>query len=202
MLVRQLALTLVAAFCLGGMAAIAQTPPPAAGYGPLPELKRVSQKPYGTLNMKANLGSFKLLSVTDPATRTNVPGEGQLVFDFAGTVMLNEYKGAPIRLFGTIKKEYEKYGRQVYHGRGRMILEGTWRAIQWFGSDLTQFRWYGQGLIRIVGEFDRDQNIGQYWYDDPTKKFYWYAQSTTVTNPQQTRGPQATPRERGASGGG
>ncbi|MCW5941477.1 MAG: hypothetical protein KIS66_04550 [Fimbriimonadaceae bacterium] len=202
MFVRNLVFAVVASLAMGGSVVVAQTPPVATGYGPLPPLRRVSQKPYGTLNMKANLGSFKLLSVTDPNTRVNIPGEGQLVFDFAGTVMVNDYKGAPIQIIGNIKKEYEKYGRQAFHGKGRMILEGTWRAVQWFGSDLTLFRWYGQGLIRIVGEFDRDQNIGEYWYEDPAKKFYWYAQSTTVTNPQMTRGPQAAPRERGGAGGG
>jgi hypothetical protein len=180
----------VVALSLGLVGVLAaQTPTPAATPA-FPELKKFSDKPYQTMNMQANLGSFKLIN-----------GEGQIVFRFSGTVMLNGYEGTAPKIEGNIKRELERFGRQVYFGTGTMTLEGKWRGIQWFGRDLTYFRWHGHGIARLVGEFDKDQNIGQYWYSDRTNdKKYWYAQSITVTLPEQTFGATAQPRARGGTG--
>lgn len=166
---------------------LAQPTEPAA----IPAPRRVSDKEYATLNMRTNLGSFRLIN-----------GEGQVAFDFRGTVLLSGYEGDPPIISGNVRKEYERHGRTLYFGRGRMILQGRWQAVQWFGSDLRFFRWTGHGIARITGEFDADGNTGEYWYEDPNEKQYWFAQSITITVPPIRPGSTAVPRPGSRTGGG
>jgi hypothetical protein len=50
--------------------------------------------------------------------------------------------------------------------------------VQWFGRDLDAV-WYGEGMARLVGEFDEDLKTGFYWYDDPKIKFPWFPTAVT-----------------------
>ncbi len=123
---------------------------------------------YSTLNMTTKLGSFKLIN-----------GEGRVSFSFTGTVMVNVSAGSSVAVAGNLRKELERKDRVVYHGVGTITISGKWRAVQWFGRDLTKFMWFGKGVARVSGEFDKDLNTGFYWFDDPNDKNYWFAGSAT-----------------------
>lgn len=114
---------------------------------------------YGVFHMQTNLGSFKIID-----------GEGRIEFTFAGTVLLTKHTEGEMKvLSGKLRKEYDKNGRAVYTGSGKLLVTGKWRGLQWFGSDMTGV-WYGKGFARITGEFDKNLNTGSYWYEDPSKK--------------------------------
>jgi hypothetical protein len=134
-------------------------------------------KPMGTLHLQSNLGSFRLID-----------GLGRLEMRFTGTVLVSGLTDGKVTPGGSVKLEHKSGTRELYHGTGTIVVTGKWRAIQWFGTGMRAV-WYGHGLARITGEFDRNLDIGRYWYNDPTQKFYWFAQSSiTVTNPQQVQG--------------
>jgi hypothetical protein len=59
---------------------------------------------------------------------------------------------------------------------------------------------YGNAIIRLTGEFDRNLDTGSYWYDDPTNKRPWQATGTIniVVPPQEWSGER--PKERRAGG--
>lgn len=124
---------------------------------------------YGTLHFQTNLGSFRIID-----------GEGRVQFRFRGSLLISNLEG-DYSITGETRKEYEDEDRVVYSGEGTVTVVGNWRAIQWFGTNM-QGVWYGKGLMRIVGEFDRDGNTGTYWYDDPNNFRYWPA--TAVNNVQ------------------
>jgi len=100
---------------------------------------------YGTMNLQSNLGTFR-----------SIDGEGRFDIAFKGSLLVSKLEGK-VTPVGAIKKEYDKYGRQVYFGEGRLVVEGKWRAIQWFGTNM-RTTWYGKGIILILGEFDKDLN--------------------------------------------
>lgn len=141
---------------------------------------------YGTLHLEAPIGAFRLID-----------GEGRVEMTFRGSVLLSGLQGKVVPGPG-VKKEVTRGDREVYFGEGRIVVTGKWRAVQWFGGNMKGV-WYGRGLARITGEFDRNLNPGRYWYDDPGKKFYWYPNSAiTVTLPQQVQGrPTSAPKRRG-----
>lgn len=85
--------------------------------------------------------------------------------------MISRLKGRS-SFTGQIRKEFEKGDRVVYHGTGRFSIVGEWRSIQWFGSDLSGY-WFGFGVMRMAGEFDREQKTGEYWFEDPTNLQFW-----------------------------
>lgn len=153
---------LIAALAIAPIAAVAQ-PANALQRGPVPITDG-----YGTMNFQTKLGSFRLID-----------GEGKVDFTFKGTVMVSKLNdaegfGSDVLFTGNVKKEYEGMDRVIYHGEGRCVVVGKWRAVQWFGSNMKGF-WYGKGMARFVGEFDRDLNTGQFWYEDPEKRFNWFA---------------------------
>ncbi len=149
-----------------------------AGVTPKPE--------YGTMHMEAPIGSFRLID-----------GEGRIEMTFRGTVLLSSLQGKVVPGPG-VKREVTKGERQVFFGNGTIVVTGKWRALQWFGGGM-KASWYGRGLARLTGEFDRNLNPGRYWYEDPTKKQYWYPNSAiTITVPQQVQGrPTSAPKRRG-----
>jgi hypothetical protein len=152
----------------------------------------LAERGEGRLNFRTNLGSFKILD-----------GAGRLEFDFKGTVLVSNLKGGAVQTTGTIRKEWDKDGRQVFTGRGRMTVTGTWRAVQWFGSGLSGF-WEGKGIIRIVGEFDRELKTGDYWYEGDKTMLTWPANGImNVHLPKINYGAPTSvrPRERKKSGG-
>lgn len=127
-----------------------------------------------TLHLQTRLGSFRLID-----------GEGRVEMTFRGTVLVNNLQGTVVPGPG-VRREHQTSVRQLFHGRGTIVITGKWRAVQWFGGDM-RATWFGRGLARVMGEFDKDLNTGFYWYDDPTDRNYWFANSaTTLTLPQQS----------------
>lgn len=127
---------------------------------------------FGTIHFQTRLGSFKIID-----------GQGRVEFDFKGSVLVSKLDGT-LSVTGAVRKEYDKHDRVIWTGKGRVVVVGKWRGLQWFGKDLKGY-WYGAGMIRLSGEFDREQKTGEYWYEDPTKIFFWPGGSTfDVPNPQ------------------
>ncbi|MBL8086532.1 MAG: hypothetical protein JNM85_00505 [Chthonomonas sp.] len=147
--------------------------------------------PQGTLHFETQVGSFKLLD-----------GQGRVDMTFRGTVMLNLKPGANVQTFGKIRKQYEGRGRVVYFGEGRMVFVGKWRSAQFFGKNL-KATWFGHGRVRIISEFFKDPKTGelvtgQFWYDDPSDKEYWFTggtQEIPLPRPKE-ESISPTPRER------
>jgi hypothetical protein len=130
------------------------------------EKGRFNDPNFGIMHMHTKIGSFKLIN-----------GTGRADISFTGTMLISGYKGDAMIVTGDLRKEYDAHGRITYFGKGRIIFSGTWRGIQWFGRDM-QTVWYGNGVARIRGEFDKDLNTGEYWYEDISKKGYWQTQGT------------------------
>lgn len=141
---------------------------------------------YGTLHLEAPIGAFRLID-----------GEGRVEISFRGSVLVSSLQGK-VTVGPGVKKEVTRGTREVYFGQGTIVVTGKWRAVQWFGGNMRAV-WYGRGLARVTGEFDRNLNPGRYWYDDPSKKFFWFPNSAiTITLPQQVQGkPQSAPKRRG-----
>ncbi len=132
-----------------------------AGADPKPE------QPYATAHFQCNIGSFRILD-----------GEGRVEVNFRGTVLISKLEGDAVPS-GNLRKEYEAHDRIIYTGQGKLVVTGKWRAVQWFGRDMTAV-WYGRGIARVVGEFDRNMQTGRYWYDKPEE---WMPfQATGITN--------------------
>lgn len=140
---------------------------------------------FATMHMRTKIGSFKA-----------VDASGRFEMDFKGTVLISQLKGTAVPS-GNLRKEYDSHGRQVYFGAGKIVVTGSWRGIQWFGTDMSA-TWYGAGLIRLTGEFDKDLNTGEFWFSDPSKKQFWLTSSAmTVTLPSVLDVRSVTPIERG-----
>lgn len=144
---------------------------------------------YESLHMTSNLGSFKIY-----------PGEGRIEIDFSGTILISNLQGEVVKS-PEILQEYSGYNRTVYHGTGKIVVSGKWRAVQWFGTDM-KADWYGKGLCRITGEFDRDLKTGEYWYKDPEDKGNWATSMLVITLPERKTGnaPNVIPQKRGGGG--
>jgi hypothetical protein len=142
----------------------------------------------GVMHFQTRLGSFKIID-----------GRGRLEFTFSGTVLLSKVKGQS-SVTGRVRRETVRNGREVWTGSGRVVVVGEWRGVQWFGRDLKGF-WFGSGVIRLAGEFDRNLETGRYWYEDPNKVFYWPGGTTIdIPHPQIREGvnpdTQVRPRKR------
>ncbi len=146
---------------------------------------------YGTLHMQTTLGSFKLLPKDDLA-------EGRVEMSFAGTLLLVQAKG-DIQISSGLRKEYEGHGRQVYFGRGTAVIEGRFRAIQWFGRDL-KAKWIGDGVARLYGEFDEKLSTGVYYYDNPSEPRAWGTFGTQAILPEPQYYGTGTPVPRKKTG--
>lgn len=175
---------LISAAIVAVVPAIPQKATPAQMVGTKPD------KDYATVHLQSNLGSFRCIK-----------GEGRFEVTCAGTILISNLKGKK-EMTGSWKKEHDQKGRELYSGSGRIVLTGEWRAFQWFGSNM-KATWFGKGVVRVIGEFDRNLKTGDYWYDDPTKKQAWFSSGVTnVFLPQQNFGPDlgATPVERKRGG--
>jgi hypothetical protein len=133
--------------------------------GPTTEPAKPDPANFDTLNFATKLGSFRAIN-----------GAGRLEFSFRGTVLVSKLDGN-VTMTGNVKEEYKDEERTVYHGTGRCVVEGQWRAVQWFGRDMTA-KWHGQGIARVTGDFDANQETGWYWYDDPSLRIPWPAASS------------------------
>lgn len=175
---------IIAGLALVG-SAVPQNATPAQMAGVTPSSK------YSTVHLQTKLGSFK-----------SIDGEGRFEVTCAGTVLLSNFKGKAEVSSGW-RKEHEGRGRVIYSGKGKIVLTGSWRGFQWFGRDMSAV-WYGKGVVRVVGEFDRNLKTGDYWYDDPKQKLPWFSAGvTTVYLPKQNFGADlnAKPVERKRPGG-
>lgn len=144
---------------------------------------------YGDLHLSTRIGSFKMID-----------GVGTVEMSFTGTVLLSQVKGG-VTPSGNLRKEYDEKGKQTYHGTGKIVVKGPFRAIQWFGTDM-QARWVGRGVARIQGEFDQNLETGYYWYGNkPNEKVPWSMYGMTLLNPKQQVAGSATPVERKSGGG-
>lgn len=131
---------------------------------------------FGTMHFRTRLGSFKIIN-----------GRGRVEFSFKGTVMISDLKGTHT-ITGKTRKEFEKNGRVIYSGTGTVVVTGEWRAVQWFGKDMNAV-WYGAGVVRLGGEFDQNQQTGDFWYEDPKKINYWPGSNTMdIANPSRAAG--------------
>ncbi|MBS1721960.1 MAG: hypothetical protein JSS66_03015 [Armatimonadetes bacterium] len=131
---------------------------------------------HGTMHFRTKLGSFKVIN-----------GEGRVEFTFTGTVLVSNLDGK-LEVTGNVRKEYEAHKRVIYTGTGRCVVTGKWRAVQWFGRDMSAV-WFGSGVIRLSGEFDRDQKTGEYWYEDPSQVDFWPGNNTIdAVNPKAVAG--------------
>jgi hypothetical protein len=129
----------------------------------------IRPKGPGTIHFSTRLGSFKLVSVE------NEPVSGHLEMTFKGGLLVSGIDTPP-KPVGKIREEYtyaplKKY---AFSGEGKLVLDGTFRSLQWFGSDLDA-TFVGRGKLRLVGEFDRDLKTGEYWTTDPKKVQPWPA---------------------------
>lgn len=159
------------------------------------------QQRYGTVFMQTRVGSFKMLGVA------GLPAEGHVEISFTGTVLINgfsEAKGGAqnnltkVTPSGSLRKEYvnEAHQQQAYHGTGKLVVDGKFTAIQWFGRDL-QCKWTGFGVARLVGEFDKNLKTGEYWYSlNPADIHDWGTTLTLITNPPRPGDVKLVPQLR------
>jgi len=142
----------------------------------------------GEINLTTRIGSFKLLD-----------GVGRVEVSFTGTMLVSQLKGT-ITTSGNLKEEYTSKTKEAWHGTGKIIVDGEFRAIQWFGTNLSG-KWRGRGTARIYGEFDTNLETGYYWYsNDPSRKIPWSMYGMTVYLPEMQTGGSGQPVERKPSG--
>jgi hypothetical protein len=79
-------------------------------------------------------------------------GEGRVEMTFKGTLLVSQFDGV-VQVTGKVREEFRGMGRQVWFGEGKAVLEGRWRKIIWFGTNL-QAVWKGRGLAELYGELD------------------------------------------------
>ena len=157
---------------------------------PEPTIDQLAAQGSGIVHFVSNLGSFKVIN-----------GEGRLEFEFKGTVLVSKLEGKVTPSSG-LRVEYDKDGRKIFTGTGRLIIEGKWRGVQWFGSNV-RGTWWGKGDIRVVGEFDKNLQTGDYWFEKADERQSWPANGTiTIHLPKGTYGKDAdvVPKERKKGG--
>lgn len=126
---------------------------------------------------ETNVGSFKILP------KGPVIPSGTLTMSFTGSVLISEMKGK-VTPEGNVRREYynKERGKEVWFGTGKLTIDGNFRAVQWFGRNL-KAKFYGNGFVRLYGEFDKDLETGNYWFD-PAEKKYWGTYGTGVSVPE------------------
>jgi hypothetical protein len=166
-----------------------------------------AQAGYGTLHFQTRLGSFKIVKLNMDA-----PAEGRLEISFTGTLLISDYQGKDFRstIKGDIRQEFPdpkivksipaNWRKIVLHGKGSLVLDGKYMAVQWFGRDM-KANWHGRGFIRLYGEFDDKGDTGIYYFTDPSKTNYWQVPSIELALPGSQFG-SAIPRAQPRTGGG
>jgi hypothetical protein len=136
--------------------------------------------PHGVLFFNTNVGSFKIMG------NDKAPAEGQLDFTFKGTVLFSDLDpNSVLKVSGNVRREIHdtKYRKDVYFGQGRITVVGRFRAIQFFGRDM-RARFDGFGVVRAVGEFDKNLDTGRYWYQGDPRKEYWQTALVSISVPR------------------
>lgn len=140
----------------------------------------------GTINLQCNIGSCRLID-----------GKGQVAISWSGTLLLNKYEGAAPIVTGNVRVEFDEHKRKAYFGTGKIILDGKFRGIQWFGKSFSA-KWFGSGMMRLYGEFDRNGNTGTYWYGGAeAEKKPWGQFGLTVLLPNPNQSEAVVPKRRG-----
>ncbi len=158
--------------------------------------KYANRDDFAVFHMQTKLGSFKVID-----------GEGRLEFSFSGTVLITKLNGTATFAEGsTVRKEHDKNGRAVYTGSGKLVVDGKWRGVQWFGKDMNAV-FFGKGAVRVQGEFDRDLKTGDYWFEDKSEALPFPASAVmTVFVPPPNYGAdpkvKPVPRPGGVAGPG
>jgi hypothetical protein len=137
-----------------------------------------------TLHVKTNVASFKVLPKGD-----KMPA-GRLEFGFEGTVLITGMEpGSFLKTTGNIRKEYQepKSGKQVYFGKGRILLVGKFSNCQWFGRNL-DLTFQGDAIVRMIAEFDSKLNTGEFWFD-PNEKVALQPNLMNIAVPSERGGP-------------
>jgi hypothetical protein len=137
-----------------------------------------------TLRVKTNVASFKILPKGD-----QMPA-GRLQFSFEGTVLVTGLApGSYLKTTGNIRKEYEdkEHGKQVYFGKGSILLVGKFSNCQWFGRNL-DFTFKGSAIVRMIAEFDSKLQTGEFWFD-PSEKVPLQASLINIPVPGERSGP-------------
>lgn len=144
----------------------------AQGTGSPPAPKANSPK-TGVMKLNAGLGSFWL------------EGQGKVEMTFRGTLLISDFQGTTLRVTGNVRKEWDKYGRQIWFAArdeagnlAKLVVDGKWRRLQWFGGDLT-CTWSGTGMAMLFGEYDdRTDSTGSIQVDNYPKR-PWFTTGTT-----------------------
>ncbi|MFY9233714.1 MAG: hypothetical protein WAO58_04555 [Fimbriimonadaceae bacterium] len=166
-----------------------------------------AQTGFGTLNMETKLGAFKI-------KRYNLvsPAEGRVEISFTGSLLIFGYEGKPfeptmkgLRIEFPDPKVLPAYTKQnfdkiVLQGKGSVILDGKFMALQWLGRDM-KAKWTGRGVIYLYGEFDQNEKTGVYWLGDPTKKRPWQMPNERMELPVNLMGGGGRPQPRPKGGG-
>jgi hypothetical protein len=154
--------------------------------------KPAPEKPaYGNFFFETKIGSFRMLEFNDDS----MP-EGHFEMNFTGSVLVDTSEAVKhprglqttIKTEGSIKSEVDYHGRKLFHGTGKIIVDGGWHALQWFGRDMSG-KFTGSGVFRLSGEFDKNLETGYYWYDDG-KKQDWGTAGMQPTVPQANYMPK------------
>lgn len=127
-------------------------------------------KGFDHLFFTTAIGSFKIISGGKTI-------KGRLHMSFAGSVLVSGLlDGGKVTTEGAVEKQYEDkaHKKLAYHGRGTITVEGEFRAIQWFGSDLNGDLKADAAIMGLYGEFDKDLHTGYYWWEPtPEQKKEW-----------------------------
>lgn len=145
----------------------------------------IAKPDYGVMDLECKVGSFKMMEYNDdkqPEGHFEMSFTGTVLVDTAGTSPNGRHLQTTVHTSGAVSQEVDFHGRLVYHGTGKIIVEGGWHALQWFGQDMTAHL-NGCAIFRLAGEFDKDLNTGTYWYADG-KKHDWGTQGNQPTVPQ------------------
>jgi hypothetical protein len=118
-----------------------------------------------TLHVETHIGSFKMVpkGPSYPA--------GKLEFTFQGTVLVSGLvPGSVLQTSGDVHEEFnnKEHGKQVFFGRGKLLIVGSFRNCEWFGRDLN-LTFTGSAIIRIIAEFDKNRDTGLFWFDPAQK---------------------------------
>lgn len=140
----------------------------AQGGAPQPKASGQETAPFGHAEMQVGVGSFRL------QRNGRSTGEGRADLTFRGTVLLSQYQGKPVIISGNVRKEYEGYGRVVYFGQGRIIIDGKFRAFQWFGGDM-KCTFDGNAAMQFSGEYGGPTTGGGYLKIDEAPPRLWYS---------------------------
>lgn len=191
---RSFALLTVGATCFIASVSDAQSPPgvnpPPGAPGSGPTTGKMPSRPapppqdpnrVGTILFETKIGSFKLLQPGE------TPCRGRMEVSFTGTMLISGLKGT-ITPTGRLRREYknDKWNRQVWFGTGKMVIEGQFEAVQWFGRNMSG-KFTGMGIFRFFGEFDENQKTGTWRWADRAQVNPWFNSGVNISVPRDER---------------